>query len=60
MAGIMAVGIVLLVSTIAMIIGTVTRNWSALTLDGSWTIKYSQETYTMPWFRIVPYLMGMR
>lgn len=46
-------------STAAMAIGTYLRGWSALTLDGSWVIKYSEETYTTPYFRIVSYLIGM-
>ncbi|CAM9170227.1 unnamed protein product, partial [Hapterophycus canaliculatus] len=46
-------------STAAMAIGTYVRGWSALTLDGSWVVKYSEETYTTPYFRIVSYLIGM-
>ncbi|CAM9306129.1 unnamed protein product [Chrysoparadoxa australica] len=57
--GCLLVALVLLASTAGMVYGTFAGDWSALTLDGSWTIKYSQEAYTAPWFRIVPYLMGM-
>eukprot|EP00752_Nemacystus_decipiens_P006535 g5886.t1 len=46
-------------STAAMAIGTYVRGWSALTLDGAWVVKYSEETYTTPYFRIVSYLIGM-
>eukprot|EP00611_Tribonema_gayanum_P001510 TRINITY_DN1110_c1_g1_i2.p1 TRINITY_DN1110_c1_g1~~TRINITY_DN1110_c1_g1_i2.p1 ORF type:complete len:767 (-),score=284.50 TRINITY_DN1110_c1_g1_i2:1197-3497(-) len=58
-AGAAATAGIVAASTAAMVYGTVTDGWSALTLDGEWTVRYSQNTYTMPWFRIVPYLLGM-
>ncbi|CAM9228319.1 unnamed protein product, partial [Phaeothamnion confervicola] len=50
---------VLLASVGAMMWGTYARQWSALTFDGAWVVAYSEETYTQPWARIVPYLLGM-
>lgn len=57
--GISATFFAIAASTAAMAIGTFARGWSALTLDGAWVIKYSEETYTTPYFRIVSYLIGM-
>ncbi|CBN77498.1 conserved unknown protein [Ectocarpus siliculosus] len=57
--GVAATFLAIVASTAAMAIGTYVRGWSALTLDGSWVVKYSEETYTAPYFRIVSYLMGM-
>eukprot|EP00903_Cladosiphon_okamuranus_P009857 g9367.t1 len=57
--GVWATFMAIAASTAAMAIGTYARGWSALTLDGAWVIKYSEETYTTPYFRIVSYLIGM-
>ncbi|CAM9859469.1 unnamed protein product, partial [Laminaria digitata] len=61
--GVAATVSAILATSGAMAVGTYVRGWSALTLDGSWVVKYSQasitETYTTPYFRIVSYLIGM-
>lgn len=57
--GISATFLGIAASTAAMAVGTYARGWSAMTLDGSWVVKYSEETYTTPYFRIVSYLVGM-
>lgn len=57
--GISATFLGIVASTAAMAVGTYVRGWSALTLDGAWVVKYSQETYTTPYFRVVSYLIGM-
>jgi peptidoglycan/LPS O-acetylase OafA/YrhL len=59
-AGAAAVVAVAALSTVGMAVGTALLQWSALTLDGKWTVDYSEQTYTMPWFRCLPYLVGMR
>lgn len=42
--GMVATFIAIVASTAAMAIGTYVRGWSALTLDGSWVIKYSEAS----------------
>ena len=44
--GIAATVSAILASSGAMAIGTYARGWSALTLDGSWVVKYSQARLT--------------
>eukprot|EP00904_Undaria_pinnatifida_P008086 jgi/Undpi1/4407/HiC_scaffold_17.g07762.m1 len=41
--GIAATAAAILASSGAMAVGTYVRGWSALTLDGSWVVKYSQD-----------------
>lgn len=49
--GILTIFLAIAASTIAMAVGTYARGWSALTMDGSWVVKYSEaSSWKIPYY----------